>query len=196
MNQESRDRVDPRVARPNPTAQSTRAFAATTHRSVAMTDWAVAGCAAIFVAILAISAYWDPTIRTLHVFEAIPYTVAGLLCLRQNKLGYALAIAGGAFWLWCAGFLTTFVRNGFQRLDMLVRTGSVDRLDVLIAAPAALATGGLVVFSIASYVRLRDKSWRDSVVMASGLVAVPLFFLAIFKAFAPRYLAMFNGIFW
>jgi len=161
-----------------------------------MTDWATAGCAALFVAILALSGYWDPTIRTLHVFEAVPYGLAGLLCLRQSTFGYALAAAGGAFWLWCAGFLTTFVRNGFERLGALVRTGSVDRIDVLIAAPAAFATAGLVVFSVAGYVRRQNKSGRDIVAIASAFVAVPLFFLAIFKAFAPRYLAMFNGILW
>jgi hypothetical protein len=157
---------------------------------------AAAACAALFVAILALSAYWDPTIRTLHVFEAVPYVLAGVLCLRQSTFGYALAAASGAFWLWCAGFLTTFIRNGFERLGALVRTGSVDRLDVLISVPAALATAGLVVFSIVSYVRLRNKSWRDLGVTAIAFAAVPIFFLAIFKAFAPRYLAMFNGILW
>jgi hypothetical protein len=160
-----------------------------------MTDWAAAGCAALFVVILALSAYWDPTIRTLHVFEAVPYVLAGLLCLRQSTFGYALASASGAFWLWCAGFLTTFVRNGFERLSMLLRTGAVDRPDVLIAVPAALATAGLVVFSVASYVRLR-KSSRDAGVIAFAFAAVPLFFLGIFKAFAPQFLTMFNGIFW
>jgi len=168
----------------------------TATRSTRTTDAAIAACAAFFVAILALSAYWDPTIRTLHVFEAVPYVLAGVLCLRQGTFGYAVAAASGAFWLWCAGFLTTFIRNGFERLGMLLRTGSVDRLDILISVPAALATAGLVVFSIASYVRLRNKSGRDIGVIASAFIAVPLFFLAIFKAFAPQYLAMFKGILW
>jgi len=156
---------------------------------------AAAVCAAVFIAVLAISAYWDPTIRTLHVFEAIPYLAAGLLCLRRNRSGYALGVVSGAFWVWMAGFLTTFVRNGFQQLAILVRTGSVPRLDVLIAAPAALATTGLAIFSLASYLRLPNKSWRDAGVLAVALVAVPAFFLAIFKLFAPRYLAIFQRVF-
>jgi hypothetical protein len=160
------------------------------------TDLSVAACAALFITVLAISAYWDPTIRMLHVFEAVPYIAAGALCLRRSAFGYAVAIAGGAFWLWCAGFLTTFVRNGFQQFELLLRTGTIPRPDVLIAMPAALATAGLVIFAIASYVRHRNKSWRDLGVTAAAFIAVPLFFLAIFKAFAPRYLAMFNGIFW
>jgi hypothetical protein len=122
--------------------------------------------------------------------------LAAVLCLRQSTFGYALGVASGAFWLWCAGFLTTFIRNGFERLGMLLRTGSVDRPDILISVPAALATAGLVVFSIAGYVRLRNKSSRDFGAIASAFVAVPLFFLAIFRVFAPQYLAMFKGILW
>jgi hypothetical protein len=182
VNRDGRDRVDLPVARPNST--------------VTVSDWAITACAALFVAVLALSAYWDPTIRTLHVFEAVPYVLAGVLCLRQRTFGYALAAASGAFWLWCAGFLTTFIRNGFERLGALVRTGSVDRPDVLISVPAALATAGLIVFSMASYVGLRNKSWRDVGVTAIAFAAVPLFFLTIFNAFAPQYLGMFKGVLW
>src|SRR6266513_5857450 len=102
------------------------------------TDFAAAACSVIFIAMLAVAAYWDPTIRVLHVFESLPYFAAAALCLRHNRFGYALGVVSGAFWLWTAGFLTTFVRNGFERLAMLIRTGAVDRFDILIAVPAAI----------------------------------------------------------
>src|SRR5262245_58252408 len=72
-------------------------------------DKLAAVCAAIFILVLAIAAYWDPSIRVLHVFEAIPYGLASVLCLRQRKAGYLLGAASGVFWLWMAGTLTTFV---------------------------------------------------------------------------------------
>lgn len=143
---------------------------------------------------LAIASCWDSTIRILHVFESLPYLLAAVLCLRQSKLGYALGIVSGAFWLWIGGFLTTFVRNGFERLDTLFRTGSIDRPDILIAVPAAVATTGLVVLSGVGYARLRNKSWRDVTPFAGAAVSVPAFFIGIFAAFAPRHLAMFKGI--
>lgn len=158
------------------------------------TDVAAALCAVAFIGVLAVSAYWDRTIRVLHLFESLPYLLAAGLCLRQSKLGYALGVVSGAFWLWMAGFLTTFVRNGFERLDMLVRTGAVDRPDILIAVPAAVATSGLILLSVVGYARLRNKSWRDLTPFAVAIVAVPVFFLAIFAAFAPQYLAMFEGV--
>ena|SRR5687768_1765527 len=86
-------------------------------------DRLAAGCAASFIVILAISAYWDPPIRVLHAFEAIPYGIAAALCLRRRKAGYMLGAAGGGFWLWMAGTLTTFVRNGFERLARWIQTG-------------------------------------------------------------------------
>jgi len=158
-------------------------------------DWLAAGCAVAFVAILGIAAYWDRTIRVLHVFESLPYIVVAVLCLRQRKLGYVLGAASGAFWLWMAGTLTTFVRNGFERVAMLLRTGHVDRLDILIAAPAAAVTGGLVLFSLWGYSRARNKSWSDLGLFVVATGAVGGFFIAIFAAFAPQYLGMFRHLF-
>ena len=157
-------------------------------------DVLAAGCATAFIVILEITAYWDRTIRVLHVFESLPYVVAAVLCLRQHKFGYILGAASGAFWLWTAGTLTTFVRNGFERVAMLLHTGHVDRPDILLAAPAVCATGGLVLFSLWGYSRSPDKSWSDVglFVAATGLVAG--FFVAIFAAFAPQYLGMFRHL--
>ena len=176
----------PTVRRPNASDSSKRGK---------IIDTLAAVCATAFIVILGIAAYWDRTIRVLHVFESLPYIVAASLCLRQRKFGYMLGAASGAFWLWTAGILTTFVRNGFERVSMLLRTGHVDRPDIIIAAPAALVTSGLVIFSLCGYSRLRNKSWRDLglFVAATGLVAG--FFVAIFAAFAPQYLNMFRPIF-
>ena len=130
----------------------------------------------------------------LHLFEALPYLLAAALCLRGTKFGYMLAAVSGAFWLWTAGCLTSFVRNGFERVAMLARTGAVDRVDILIAAPAALSTGGLVLFSLLGYLRLPSRSWRDLLLLLAASILVPAFFIAIFYAFAPQYLGMFRGI--
>jgi hypothetical protein len=157
-------------------------------------DAIAAICAVAFVAILAIAAYWDPSIRVLHTFEAIPYLVAAVLCLRRHKAGYLLGAASGIFWLWMAGTLTTFVRNGSERLAILLRTGHVDRPDVLIAAPAAIFTAGLAIFSLWGYGRLRNKSWTDIGLFVGASAGVAVFFIAIFAVFAPQYLGMFRRL--
>lgn len=154
-------------------------------------DAAVAVCAATFIVILAIAAYFDPSIRVLHVFESFPYLLVAILCLRHTRSGYAFGMVSGGFWLWTAGFLTTFIRNGFEQLGLLLRTGAVHRADILIAVPAALATAGLVIFSAIGYARIPKKSSRDYRHLVVAVVTVPLFFILIFAVFAPRYLAMF-----
>ena len=151
-------------------------------------DVAAAVCAAAFVVVLAVSAVWDRSIRVLHVVEALPYILAAILVLRQHKFGYALGTVSGAFWLFTATFRTTFVRNGFERL----LASDWSRPDLLIAVPAALATGGLAFFSIVGYARLPRKSPRDLLLFAAALVLVPAFFIAIFAAFAPQFLGMFR----
>lgn len=158
-------------------------------------DALAAGCAAAFIVVLGIAAYWDRTIRVLHVFESLPFIAAALLCLRRHKFGYMLGAAGGAFWLWMGGVLTTFVRNGFERVAMLLRTGHVDRPDVLLGAPAACFTGGLVLFSLWGYFRDRHRKWSDLGLFVAATGAVAGFFVAIFAAFAPQYLGMFKHLF-
>jgi len=152
-------------------------------------------CALGFVVVLAVSAYWEPRIRVLHMFEALPYVVAAFLCYSGQKVGYALGVASGAFWLWIGAFLSSFVRNGFERLEMLIRTGSVDRPDILIAAPAAMATGGLMLFSLIAYALHPRKSSRDVLLFIGALVLVAAFFVAIFAMLSPQYLRMFGRLF-
>jgi len=151
---------------------------------------AAAVCACAFVFVLGISAYWDRTIVVLHVLEAVPYAVAAALCAARRTFGYALGAASGAFWLWVAGTQTSFVRNGFERVAMLARTGSVDRWDVFIAAPAALATGGLVVCSLWSYARGRKAPVRDLALFVSTAILVIAYFAAIFAAAGPQFLPL------
>jgi hypothetical protein len=158
-------------------------------------DLLAAVCSLAFVGILAISAYWDPSIRMLHLFEAIPYLAAGWLCLRRVKIGYLLAIAGGLFWLWVAGTRTTFVQNGFALASQWMRTGRLERPDVFIAAPAAIVTAGMALFGLWGYARVRNKAAADIGLFVASLVFVAGYFIAIFAVFAPRFLRLFGGMF-
>src|SRR5437867_7824073 len=92
-------------------------------KSERVIKWLIVASSALFVVVLALAAYWDPSIRVLHAFEAVPYLLAAILAVRRSKIGYALGVASGVFWLWLAGWLVTFVRNGFEILAILLRTG-------------------------------------------------------------------------
>ena len=77
---------------------------------------------------------------------------------------------------------------------MLVTTGHVDRPDILVAVPAALATAGLVLFSLWGYA-LDKKSWSDAGIFLMAWILVAGFFVGIFKVFAPQYLGMFKPLY-
>src|SRR5262245_26397875 len=153
-----------------------------------MSAVAASVCCGTFILMLAIAAYWDRSIRVLHIFESLPYLFAAILSLRQSKYGYSLGFASGAFWLWTAGFLTSFVRNGFEQLALLIQTGSTGRLDLLIAVPAAISTFGLSLLSVTAYAGAPNKSWRDAALFLAAVAVIVGFFLAIFALFAPQYL--------
>ena len=163
-------------------------------RSFTVADRLAVASAALFVAMLALAAYWDSSIRVLHAFEAVPYLLAAALIAGRRRYGYILGVASGTFWLWMAACLTTFVKNGFQRLASLIQTGHVDRWDVFIAVPAALGTGGLVLFSALSYMRSADKSRMDVVRFLLTLGVVGAFFVIVFRLFAPQYLRIFGSL--
>src|SRR4030095_4480520 len=148
----------------------------------------------LFIVILAVAAVWDPTIRILHVCEALLYTGVAFLCVRGSKFGYALGVASGLFWLWMAWGLTTFVANGFQVLALSLRVHQVRRPDILIALPAAASMIALVALSITGYARSSRKFARDIGMFVLAFIAVTTFYLAIFTAFTPRYLEMFRPI--
>jgi hypothetical protein len=156
---------------------------------------AIALSSALFIAMLAVSAWFDSSIRWLHVFEALPYAAAPWLCRTKPKFGFILSFAAGIFWIWTAGFLTRFVRGGFERLITLVQTGHVDRPDILLAVPAFLGTLGMAVFALIGYSRLENKKPKDFLVFLGAFIGILIFFIAISAAFTPRFLEIFDRLF-
>lgn len=163
-------------------------------RSLAVPKRLAIAAAALFVAILALAAVWDPSIRILHLVESVPYLLAALLISRGHRYGYFLGVGCGAFWLWMAGFLTTFIKQGLERLASFVQTGHVDRWDIFIAVPAAFGAAGLVLFPAYSYLRSTDKSTTDILRFFGTVAGVGSFFILIFRLIAPRYLGMFGSM--
>ncbi|MGE5624158.1 MAG: hypothetical protein ACM3ZT_01265 [Bacillota bacterium] len=75
-------------------------------------DIAIAACCGVFIAILAVSAWWDPGIRWLHTFQALLYVATAMLALRRNRWGYFLGIATAGFWNYSVLFLNNFFHAG------------------------------------------------------------------------------------
>ena len=156
-------------------------------------EWLIFIGSAIFVLVLALSAAWEADIRRLHFFQAWMYISTVLLALRRNRWGYFIGIAAAGFWCYTNVFVTTFFLNGLQQLVHWIRTGHMNRPDLIIAVPAWLSNLAVVMGCLWAYSRLPGKSIRDAgrFLMALGLTAG--FFALDMALFQPRYLPLFRG---
>lgn len=147
--------------------------------------------ACVFVAMLALSAVWEPSIRWLHFFQTWMYIATVILTLRRNRWGYFIGISAAGLWMYSTVFANTFFFNGLEQLSQWVRTGHLARPDLLIAVPAWFGNLLVVVGCLWAYSRMRSKSLGD-VVRFLAAFAITTGFLALDMAvFQPAYLGLF-----
>jgi hypothetical protein len=99
--------------------------------------WILLSCCG-FLSILAIAAWWDPSIRWLHLFEALPYVAVIALAARTNRWAYALGVATAVFWTYSAAFVTNFFESGMRALNASIHDWAVSRADQIIAVPGVI----------------------------------------------------------
>ncbi|MGH8362917.1 MAG: hypothetical protein ACRESQ_06160 [Gammaproteobacteria bacterium] len=159
-------------------------------------DWVIVVAAGIFIGILFISAWWDPTIRWLHFFQAWLYIATIILVLRKNPWGYLFGAATAAFWVYVNLFITNFFRAGREQLEILLSQGTLPRPDLSIAVPAVAANLAIVVGGLWAYgrVRIHQPVWQDvgTFVICTGISAG--YFAADIAIFQPRYLPLFGRL--
>lgn len=161
----------------------------------AATDVVIAACGGLFIAILALSAWWDPSIRWLHGFQALLYVATAVLALKRDRWGYFLGAATAGFWNYATLFLNNFFHAGREQLQILLATGHLPRPDLVISVPAVVAHFVMIGCCLWGYTRLPEKGWPD-VSRAAASMALSVGYLALIMAlFQPRYLALFTRLF-
>jgi hypothetical protein len=145
----------------------------------------------VFVAVLAISAYWEKDIRWLHFFQAWMYIAAIALGIAGNRWGYFIGISAAGFWDYTTIFANTFFFSGLEQMSIWVRTGRLARPDILIAVPAWFANLLVVAGCLWSYFQRREKPGSDLVRLLVTFVMTTGFFALDMALFQPRYLGIF-----
>jgi hypothetical protein len=148
--------------------------------------------ASMFIFVLAFSAYFEPSIRWLHFFQAWMYVAAITLSLRRNRWGYFVGISAAGFWNYLNLFVTTFFHNGLHWLAASVAAGQVQHIDQIIAVPAWVGNLLVVAGCIWAYGRLSQKSPRDWMRFLLTFIFVTAYFAAVVAIFQPRYLPLFR----
>jgi len=160
-------------------------------KQIGYAEWLILIGGSVFVAALALSAYWEKDIRWLHFFQAWMYIAATTLVIVGSRWGHFVGISAAAFWDYSTIFGTTFFFNGLEQLSIWVRAGHLARPDILIAVPAWIANLLVVAGCLWSYFQRREKPRSD---IARFLVTFALttgFFALDMAIFQPRYLSIF-----
>jgi hypothetical protein len=145
----------------------------------------------VFVLMLGISALWEPDIRWLHFFQAWMYLAAIVLSLRANKWGYFIGLSAAGLWDYANIFATTFFFNGLQEISRWLRSGHLERADLLIAVPAWFSNLLIIVGCLWAYSRLPAKSIGDVGRFLLTFALTTGFFALDMALFQSRYLGLF-----
>jgi len=153
--------------------------------------WLILIGACVFILMLAVSAYREPDIRWLHVFQALMYVATIVLARRMNRWGYFIGISAAGLWIYANIFATTFFFNGLQQLSQWVHTGRLSRPDLLIAVPAWFSNLIVVVGCFWGYLLLPKRPISDATRFAVTFALTTGFFALDMYLFQPRYLGLF-----
>jgi hypothetical protein len=160
-------------------------------RKATFLDKTIAAASLGFIAVLAVSAYWDTSIVWLHVLQSLMYVATIVLVLRHNRWGYFLGFSIAAFWNYAQFFVTSFLRAGLQQLSILVHTGTLPRPDLFISVPAVAFHFVMIVCCALAYPALSGKRLSDIWRFLFTFAASTAYFAAIMALAQPRYLGMF-----
>lgn len=91
-----------------------------TIRRVSWIDWLIFASSVLFILVLALSAFYDPSIRVLHLFQALIYVAVILLTRRGSAWGYGAGSIMATLWNWTNLVHTTFIKVGLVQLSNLL----------------------------------------------------------------------------
>ncbi len=153
--------------------------------------WLLLCGAIVFIAVLAVSAIWEPDIRRLHFFQAWMYLAAIGLGLRGSRWGYFIGLSAAGLWDYTNLFVTTFFMAGIHETVRFLHTGQFARPDLAIAVPAWFSNFALIVGCLWGYVRLSKRPFSDLLRFCLCVALTTGFFAADMALFQPRYLGLF-----
>jgi hypothetical protein len=162
-----------------------------TNHKLGAPEWLILIGATFFILVLALSAYFDASIRWLHFFQAWMYIATIVLSLRRSRWGYFIGISAAGLWDYVNLFVTTFLASGHRELAHWVHSGHLAHPDQFIAVPAWLSNLLVVIGCLWAYSRQPAKRLTDFGNFLLTFALTTGFFAAAIAIFQPRYLALF-----
>ena len=145
--------------------------------------------AGFFITALVVSALFDPTIRVLHALQALIYVAVIVTTRRDSAWGFGAGCVISVVWNCVNLILTTFIWSGLRQVAMLVRTGHMDRPEMLVAVVACGGHVLLIVACLAGFLRTRPRAAQWARFAAGGVLALAYFALIIVTT-GPQYVVL------
>ena len=131
------------------------------------------------------SAIVIPSLRLLHLLQAIIYVAILLLTRRDNPWGFGAAVFIATAWNGLNLFVTHLFTTGAGLFWAFIRTGQVSRPDTLMVFIASLAHFLLIISCMAGFLLQRPGRRQWAQFVSGGLLVIAYMALIIFLA-APR----------
>jgi len=144
----------------------------------------IASGSAMFVFGLAVSAAFAPEWRVLHVLQALIYVVLIALARRRSAWGFGAGLFVALFWNSLGIVATRATLDGMNEVMSVVRTGHVQRPDLLLTLLATLGHVLIIIGCVIGIMRLQPKRREWAQFLAGGVIGLG-YLLAIVFAFGP-----------
>ncbi len=135
---------------------------------------------AIFVSALAVSAFFDPQWRVLHVLQALIYVAVIVLARRNSAWGFGAGVFIATFWNILVLFRSPVGPLAVAGIGSLMHGGPAPRPDVVLQVVAACGHVLIIVACLVGFFRTRPGARQWGEFVAGGVLAVGYLLTAVF----------------
>jgi hypothetical protein len=140
----------------------------------------------IFVFALTVSAFFEPQWRVLHFLQALPYVAVVVFTRRRSAWGFGAGVLTAVFWNILVLLRSPVGPEGIQAIESLLRTGQVQRPDVLLQLFAAAGHFLIILACLVGFFRLRPAPRHWGQFAAGGALAIGYLLVMAFTMGPPE----------
>jgi hypothetical protein len=138
-----------------------------------------------FLFALAVSAFYVPQLRLLHVLQAMIYVAILVLTRRNSPWGFGIGVIIPTAWNCLNLFVTHLFQTGAGQFWLMIHAGHVSKPDTLMVMVGCVAHFLLIVACMAGFLQLQPRGKQWGRFFGGGILALAYFALIIAIA-GPR----------
>jgi hypothetical protein len=141
---------------------------------------------AMFAVALAVSAYFEPQWRMLHVLQGLTYVAVILLARMQSPWGFGAGVFTATFWNVLVLFRTPVGPMGIEAVRTLLRNGQFEQPEVWLQLFGALGHFLIIIACLVGFLRLRPNGRECQRFVGGGVLSIAYLLLVAFTLGPPE----------